>query len=255
MIKKRIIPKLLLELSNKTGMMMTGCSIGFEEFRIVGGPESQAQIFESTVSDELMVLVRRGSESSFDSRLNALKLINEKVLMPVSFGGAISDLDQVRALFDVGIEKVIFGTAFQLNPKIIEKTAEIYGSQAVVASLDFKERFLDKDINASPGVIHIKELPTQIAIATDSGAGEICLNDVSRDGSMSGTNVAQLALCRSLTNLPLIQSSGVGKTSHFVEAFNNGADAVAVGTYFAFVDQNFMQIRSHIRNSGIDIRP
>jgi cyclase len=104
------------------------------------------------------------------------------------------------------------------------------------------------------GIIGANELIQAIKTAGEIGAGEIALNDVGRDGTMSGTNISRLREVRNQTNLPIIQSCGIGKTAHFVEAFENGADAVAVGTFFAFVDQNFIQIRSHIRNSGIDIR-
>ena len=90
--------------------------------------------------------------------------------------------------------------------------------------------------------------------AENLGAGEICLNNISRDGSFNGSDLVSLRFVRNLTQLPLIQSCGIGKVNDFVEAFANGADAVASGSYFSFLDQNILQIRSHVKNFGINIR-
>ena len=254
MTKKRIIPKLLLDVSSISGKVIAGTSINFESFRNVGSPLSQAGIYQSTISDELMVVFRRNSVCSFELRLETLSKISEKILMPLSFGGSIMNLDEVKRLFDIGIEKVVFGRALRQNPRLVMETANLFGSQAVVASLDYSTESKLEDIEKVTGLIRLEELTEDISIAVDLGAGEICLNSVSRDGTMSGTDIPALAMTRSQTNLPIIQSCGIGKTAHFIDAFENGADAIAVGTFFAFVDQNFIEIRSHIRNSGIDIR-
>jgi len=254
MTKKRIIPKLLLELSQKSENVVTGTSINYDEFRTVGSPVSQAEIYQSTISDELMVIFRRESRSTFEQRLEILSRVTEKILMPLSFGGLISNLDEVKKLFDMGIEKIILGRAFRENPKLITATANLFGSQAVIVSIDYTENLNVSKSKMGAGIIGANELIQTIKTAGEIGAGEIALNDVGRDGTMSGTNISRLREVRNQTNLPIIQSCGIGKTAHFIEAFQNGADAVAVGTFFAFVDQNFIQIRSHIRNSGIDIR-
>jgi cyclase len=254
MIKKRIIPKLLLEVSQKSGKVITGTSVGYSSYRNVGSPISQAEIYQSTISDELMVVFRRDSQCSFQQRLETLSQISQKILMPLSFGGSLTDIDQVKRLFDVGIEKVILGRALQQNPMLITETANLFGSQAVVVSIDYSDNTKNIQEEKKTGVISAENLIQELKAATEAGAGEISLNDVGRDGMMSGTNIPMLAIARSQTSLPIIQSCGIGKTAHFVEAFENGADAVAVGSFFAFVNQNFIEIRSHIRNSGIDIR-
>jgi cyclase len=257
MIKKRIIPKLVLSKSFKTGKVISGSTVEFEKFRIVGSPESQSEIFQSSISDELMVVCRRSEVLDFQEILQTLGAINNKILMPLSFGGSIESIEQVSELFDLGIEKIIFGRSIFRNPTLVVETASRYGSQAVVASIDYwgdlkttgvGEAKLDSEIK------DISSLSAALVTALELGAGEICLTDVSRDGKMLGTNIEVLKKSRNLTSLPIIQNCGVGRTSNFVDAFKGGADAIAVGTYFAFQDQNFIEIRSHISNSGIDIR-
>ena len=253
MIKKRIIPKLLLNSSKMGNRLITGSSLGYSDYRVIGSPESQASIFQSTISDELMVLVKRSAEVNFESKVEALKAISNRVLMPISYGGGLCEITQVHKIFEIGVERVIFGKTISQNPKIVEQTANLYGSQAVVLSIDCEGRIpLFEPLGATTK--KSKNLLSIISFAIDSGVGEICINDTTQDGKMSGSNIELLREVRTLTNLPIIQGCGFGKTRHFVEAFNNGADAIAVGTFFAFVNQNFLEIRSHIRNSGIDIR-
>ena len=257
MIKKRIIPKLILSKSSKTGKIVSGSTIEFEKFRVVGSPESQSEIFQSSISDELMVVCRRSNALDFQEILQTLEAINNKILMPVSFGGSILSIEQVSEIFELGIEKVIFGRAIFQNPSLVIETARRYGSQAVVASIDYWGDFSSDGIVEAKTHSDTKEnlsLFGALDRALGLGAGEICLTDVSKDGRMLGTNIKVLEESRSLTSLPMIQNCGIGKTSHFVDAFKCGADAIAVGTYFAFQDQNFIEIRSHISNSGIDIR-
>ena len=257
MIKKRIIPKLVLSKSSKSGKIVSGSTIEYEKFRVVGSPESQSEIFQSSISDELMVVCRRADVLDFQEILDTLEIINNKILMPLSFGGSILTIEQVSKIFELGIEKIIFGRAIFQNPNLVIETARRYGSQAVVASIDYWGDFnsngiieakIHSDMNAN------SSLSGALDIALRLGAGEICLTDVSKDGRMLGTNIKVLEESRSLTSLPIIQNCGIGKTSHFVDAFKYGADAIAVGTYFAFQDQNFIEIRSHISNSGINIR-
>jgi cyclase len=255
MIKKRIIPKILLGTSIKSGKIISGTTLKYDTFRITGAPESQAQIYQQTLSDELMIIAPRNQIILFLDLISCLTDINNKIFMPLSFGGGLKTEDEVKTIFDLGIEKVIFGRSLHENPDLIEKTANTYGAQSVVVSIDFKDKTTNsKSISHDTSISYDFNFEDAIRKAENLGAGEISLNCVTRDGTMQGTNIESLSKARKLTQLPIIQGCGVGSTSHFIDAFNSGADAVAVGTYFAFLDQNFIQIRSHIRNSEIDIR-
>jgi cyclase len=204
-----------------------------------------------------MVVCRRTAALEFRDILQTLEMINNKILMPLSFGGSIVSIEQVSKIFDLGIEKIIFGRSIFQQPNLVLETARRYGSQAVVASIDYWGDLNSTEIDEAEPYSEFRDtssLSAALDTALELGAGEICLTDVSRDGKMSGTNIEMLEKTRSLTSLPIIQNCGVGKTSNFIDAFNSGADAIAVGTYFAFQDQNFIEIRSHISNSGVDIR-
>jgi imidazole glycerol phosphate synthase subunit HisF len=104
------------------------------------------------------------------------------------------------------------------------------------------------------GVIEIKDLPRRIIEMQEFGVGEIMINDASRDGTRMGSNLEALIMTLENTTLPVIDSCGFGKTKHIVESFEAGSSAVAIGTYFAFVDQSFMQLRNQLANHGIRVR-
>jgi len=256
MLKKRIIPKLILGSNSNSDRIIAGTSKNFSVFRPTGSPESQAQIYQSTISDELMVLISSIYTYKFSIVIDTLTKINNEVLMPVSFGGNIKDLFEVESIFKTGVERVVFGRAQLLIPKLIEQVSERYGSQSVVVSIDFRESENNDnevwhDCFGASTLINFERL---IKNAENLGAGEISLNNKSLDGSLAGTDLNHLIIARKITSLPIIQNCGVGKISHFVDAFNSGADAVAAGTYFSFLDQNILQVRNHISSLGVDIR-
>jgi len=123
MLKKRIIPKLILGSNSNSDRIIAGTSKNFSVFRPTGSPESQAQIYQSTISDELMVLISSIYNYKFSIVLDTLAKINNEVLMPVSFGGNIKDLFQVESIFKTGVERVVFGRAQLLIPKLIEQVS------------------------------------------------------------------------------------------------------------------------------------
>lgn len=254
MIKKRIIPKILL-FPSQNSKIIAGTSIKYDRERPTGLPESQAQIYQSTISDELMILASHKHTFSNSEMIETLTQINKCILMPLSFGGNLKQLENVEEIVDLGVEKIIFNRAQFDNPNTISKVANKYGSQSVVVSLDFINTE-DEEIVAVKVSETYKKIPLKVLLSNieNLGAGEICLNNTSRDGTFVGTDLVTLRIVRDLTDLPLIQSCGVGAVNHFVDAFQGGADAVAAGSYFAFMDQNILQVRSHVSNFGVNIR-
>ena len=102
--------------------------------------------------------------------------------------------------------------------------------------------------------MRIGALPARLKLMEQMGVGEVMINDASRDGIREGSNLVALKTALSSTSLPIIDSCGFGKTQHFVDSFEAGSSAVAIGTYFAFIDQSFMQLRSQLANHGIRVR-
>jgi len=202
-----------------------------------------------------MILVSHKYKFTHSEIIETLKKINDRILMPLSFGGNLDQLESVELIMELGVEKVVFNRAQFDNPSTILEVAEKYGSQSVVVSLDFvnteNEEIVSVKVQGEYKNMSLKSLINNIE---NLGAGEICLNNTLRDGTFLGTDLTTLKIIRDLTDLPLIQSCGVGKVNHFVEAFQFGADAVAAGSYFSFLDQNILQIRNHVSNLGINIR-
>ena len=241
--------------SKNSKQLIAGTSKEYNSLRPTGLAESQAQIYQSSISDELMVLVTSKISLPISEIKQMLSKINSRVLMPVSFGGNINSLEVAKSIFETGIEKVIFNRAQYSNPLLIKQIAQKYGQQAVVISLDYYKTIDSQDVYVKVIDKFVRvNLSATIESIERLGAGEICLNNVSRDGMLSGTDIITLQSVRKFTNLPIIQSCGIGKIAHFVDAFHNGADAVAAGTFFSFLDQSILQVRSHVKNSGIDIR-
>jgi len=241
--------------SKNSKQLISGTSKKYELLRPTGLAESQAQIYQSSISDELMVLVTNKASLPLSDIKLTLSRINSRVLMPVSFGGNIDTLEAAKSIFETGIEKVVFNRAQYLNPDLIKQVAQIYGQQAVVISIDYYETNDNQTIFVKMKDEFVRiDLNTALKNVEELGAGEICLNNISRDGVMNGTDIITLQRARNYTNLPIIQSCGVGKVSHLIDAFQNGADAVAAGTFFSFLDQSMLQVRNHVKNSGIDVR-
>jgi len=208
MIKKRIIPKILLGTSLKSGKIISGTTLNYDTFRITGTPESQAQIYQQTSADEVMIIAPSSQRIQFLDLISCLTDINNKIFMPLSFGGGLKTQDEVKTIFDLGVEKVIFGRSLHENPELIEKTANIYGAQSVVASIDFNDKTANsQSISNYSNIGKDFNFEDIIRKAENLGAGEISLNCVTRDGTMQGTNIEYLSEARKLTQLPIFKAA------------------------------------------------
>lgn len=261
MLKKRLIPKLLidfLEMNNRLRPVLV-TTRKFDKRITVGDPVSQAKIYEAQLADELIILniSSKYSEEINSTFIELLNKISSQTFMPICIGGGVKNVSDFGLLLENGADKVSVKTLAINNPSVIEEAAQIYGSQCVVLSLDYdfingkplifchKQKNYLKNIN----LIHfVKE-------CIDYGCGEVHLCNVSNDGSSEGLDIAFAKELRSIINVPLILSGGCGVANDFCMGFLDAdADAVAAGTFFAFKDQNPIQTRSHIFNSGIPIR-
>ncbi len=258
MLKKRLIPKLLFKVkesfSGKKPLLVT--TKEFNSIKPTGDPISQAKIFESQLADELVFL---NIDRNKDSWLIFLETINEianSLTTPLAVGGGIKDFEQVQQLLDRGADKIIINTAAIDKPDLIEEIAASYGSQCVVLSIDVRQNNNLQYIawsECGKKNSHIDALDWA-AEAINRGAGEILLTSIERDGSGLGLDNNLIRNFSDNLNVPIIASGGCGLSSHFVEGYESGASAVSAGTFFFQRDQNPMQCRSHIYNSGINIR-
>lgn len=260
MLKKRLIPKLLIKyktFGNKQKPVLV-TTRAFRDEIFVGDPVSQAKIYESQLADELIILnIDSHPVSTHGIVLDLVHRIADEVFMPLTIGGGVRTIEDFQILVEGGADKVSVNTIMFDSPQLISKAATRYGSQCVVASVDFRSDTLGNAYvvrdrgKTNTGL----DLMGFVQNVVDLGAGEILLTDVDRDGYGNGLNCDICRVIASTVPVPVIISGGCGLAEHFVDGFQKGlAEGVASGTFFCFRDQNPMQTRSHIYNSGIAIR-
>ncbi|MCA2882671.1 MAG: imidazole glycerol phosphate synthase subunit HisF [Microcystis sp. M046S1] len=260
MLKKRLIPKLLIKyqkLGNKIKPVLVTTSY-FRNEITVGDPVSQAKIYEAQFADELIVLnIDCSLIASDDLGLRLVERIADEVFMPLTVGGGVRTIEDFQVLFERGADKISINTVMFEDITLISKSAYRYGNQCIVASIDFRtdqfgEAYVVRDRAKTDTDIKLIDWVQKVVTA---GAGEILLTDVDRDGSNNGLNLPVCKMIASSVPVPVIISGGCGLAEHFVDGFQEGlAEGVAAGTFFCFRDQNLMQTRSHIRNAGVPIR-
>lgn len=261
MLKKRIIPKLLIR--NKTlGRLVRPVLVTTRDYNQVfevGDPLSQAKIYEAQLADELIVLnIERQPISEAEGLLRVIEQLASQTFMPLAVGGGVTTEAEFDMLLNRGADKVVVNTAAFDDPSLIARAAARFGAQCVVVSIDFR-----LDATSGDAIVYTDRGNTRTARtvkdwsqqAVKEGAGELMITDASRDGQASGLNLEIARAVADAVDVPVILSGGCGVAEHFVEGFLQGrADAVAAGTFFCFRDQNPMQTRAHVRSAGIPIR-
>ena len=230
MLKHRIIPCLLLR---NGGLYKT---IKFSNPKYVGDPINAIRIFNEKEVDELMVLDIGASREKREPNYRYIEDLAGECFMPLAYGGGISSVEQARRLFSLGVEKVTIQTGVLENFNLVTDIATRYGNQSVVVSLDIKRNMFGKpSIYSSAQATMIKgDWLEYLKGAVDAGAGEILLNAVDKDGTLSGMDLDLISRATSISAVPLIAVGGAGSLSDLKKAVDAGADAVAAGSFFVF---------------------
>lgn len=254
MLKKRLIPKLQLRRSRQTDRYELVTTRSFQETIWVGDPVSQAKIYQAQNVDELIFL-NLESCGPTQEILSLLQRINENIFMPITIGGGIHSLEDVRRFLVAGADKVCINAASFNKPHLISESAQVFGSQCVVAAIDFKRQSNNSFQVWAGGKTSTEfELKEWAKKSEQNGAGEILLTSIDRDGWRQGLELEAIRQVISVVGIPVIASGGCGTSQHFSEGFQAGADGIAAGTFFCHQDQSPMQCRAHIKNAGFPIR-
>lgn len=259
MLKKRIIPKLLI-LNKSFGRTVRPVLVttrNYEQVFEVGDPLSQAKIYEAQLADELIVLnIERLAIGTDAPLLDVIEKLASQTFMPVAVGGGVGSVDDFATLLERGADKVVVNTAAVRDPGLVTEAAHRFGAQCVVVSIDIRQQGDDFRVYTDRATRDSGMTPLDWARrAVDAGAGEIVLTDADRDGSGRGLNTAVGRAIADAVPVPVILSGGCGVAQHFVDGFQLAhAEGVAAGTFFCFRDQNPMQTRAHVRSAGIPIR-
>ncbi|HUR60221.1 MAG TPA: AglZ/HisF2 family acetamidino modification protein [Opitutaceae bacterium] len=230
MLAPRIIPVLLLD-----GRRLVKTT-RFGDARYVGDPINAVRIFNQKEVDELILLDITATAQGRGPQFDFIREIASEAFMPVCYGGGLTTLGQLEKLFALGIEKISLGTAGEKLPGLIGEAAATFGSQSVVACVDFKRRLLGGPTAATRRGQHdLKRKPADYGrAAQEAGAGEILLQSVDRDGMMNGYDLPVVADVAKAISVPLIACGGAGSLKDVAAALAHGASAAAAGSLFVF---------------------
>tara|TARA_Y100001933_G_C18945691_1_gene541553 strand:+ start:514 stop:1272 length:759 start_codon:yes stop_codon:yes gene_type:complete len=234
MIRTRLIPTLLL----KEGDLVK--TLRFKKTIYLGDPINAVKIFNDKEVDELVFLDISQRRYKDGPNYKLLEDIVGEAFMPFSYGGGITNINQMRRLYKLGIEKVILNTAAIDNPKLVYEAAQMIGASGVVVSIDIKRGWRKKlQVKRFSGTQRTSLNPIEHAkLMEELGAGELILNSIHCDGMMTGYDLEMIQQISSNVSIPVIACGGAGKLIHFQDAINAGASAVGGGSFFVFHGPN-----------------
>lgn len=242
----RIIPSLLL--SNKK--LVKGKK--FTNHINAGYPSSTCLALEGQKCDELFLIDLDSYKNNKDPDFDTLNEISKNISTPITFGGGIKNIEQVKKAFKLGADKIYLSQVLFKNKEIINKIKKIYGGQSIVAGINIVasngEYYLLEDKEKNINILaHIKSL-------IKSGIGELKITFVNDEGSEKGMNIDFSKRIISNSDLPVIFEGGLGNVEQIIDMIKIGADSFAIGSMITFKDYNIFKIKQHLFNKGYKVR-
>lgn len=223
----------------------------FNSWRRVGSAIQAVKVFETRQVDELIILDIEATPEGRGPNIALIEELAADCFMPLTVGGGVRTIEDIRALLKAGADKVAIGTAAFDNSNFIREAAEKFGCQCITVSLDVK----DRTAYARCGTQFIGFDPASWAVIFESyGAGEILLNNIDRDGTMEGYDLDLIRSVSSAVDIPVIASGGARDYDDFLAAFHAGAHAVAASAMFQFTDQTPAMAKRHLSEHGVRVR-
>jgi len=263
-LAKRIIPC----LDVKEGRVVKG--VGFVNLRDAGDPVEAARAYDAEGADELCYLDILASHEERKIFLDVVCRTAEQVFIPLTVGGGVQTLDDIRDLLRAGADKVSINTAAVANPEFVRQAAERFGTQCIVVAIDAKLAGVDakrvgNDAERSGGgwavYTHGGRRPTGLDAVewarrmASFGAGEILLTSMDQDGTKAGYDLALTAAVSEAVEIPVIASGGAGTLEHLYEGFAVGkADAVLAASIFHYRQCTIREAKDYLRTRGIPVR-
>ncbi len=252
-LAKRIIP--CLDVDN--GRVVKG--VQFVDIRDAGDPVEIARRYDEQGADELTFLDITASHEDRETMVHVVEEVAGQVFIPLTVGGGIRKVADIRRMLNAGADKVAINTAAVHNPEFVREAAERFGSQCIVVAIDAKQ------VSADPArweiFTHGGRKPTGIDAIdwarrmVDYGAGEILLTSMDRDGTKAGFDLALTRAVADAVSVPVIASGGVGNLDHLVEGILEGhADAVLAASIFHFGEYTIEQAKRRMAEAGIEVR-
>ena len=268
MLTKRIIPCLDVD----AGRVVKG--IRFVNLRDAGDPAELAALYDQEGGDELVFLDVTASAHSRETMVDVVQRVSERVFIPLTVGGGIRSVDNVRRMLRAGADKVSVNTAAVNNPSLVSQGADHFGSQCIVLAIDAKRVSPSPDKNRpQPGDLSLDEgsgwevytrggrTPTGLDAVkwairgVELGAGEVLLTSMDADGQLAGYDLALTRAVGEAVPVPVIASGGAGNLEHLHQAFTQGkADSVLAASIFHFGTYSIAQAKDYLEGRGIPVR-
>jgi len=250
MLAKRIIPC----LDVKDGRVVKG--VRFVDLRDAGDPVEAAIAYDAQGADELVFLDITASHEARDIMLDVVKRTAEGIYMPLTVGGGIRSVDDVRRLLRAGADKVSLNTAALARPEVIREAAERFGSQCIVVAIDARREHDHWDVYTHGGRNPAgRDAVAWAQEAVALGAGEILLTSMDRDGTKDGYDLELTRAVSDAVTVPVIASGGAGALEHFHEALVDGrADAALAASLFHFGIHTIAETKRYLAERGVQVR-
>ena len=253
MLAKRIIPC----LDVNAGRVVKG--VNFVDLRDAGDPVEIAKRYNDEGADEITFLDITASADARDMILHVIEQVADQVFIPLTVGGGVRKVDDVRRLMNAGADKVSINTSAITTPQLVRDAADRFGSQAIVVAIDARRRknapgwevFTHGGRNATG----LDAIEWARHVTDTLGAGEILLTSMDRDGTKSGFDLVLTRAVAEAVSVPVIASGGVGNLDHLADGVTEGrADAVLAASIFHFGEFTIAQAKAHMHARGIEVR-
>ncbi|MDD4913812.1 MAG: imidazole glycerol phosphate synthase subunit HisF [Methylococcales bacterium] len=254
-LAKRIIP--CLDVDN--GRVVKG--VKFVDIRDAGDPVEIARRYDREGADEITFLDITATHHNRDTMAHVVEQVAGEVFIPLTVGGGIRTLEDIRRMLNAGADKVGINSAAVFNPEFVRQAAEKFGSQCIVVAIDAKKVSAEGEKNRWEIFTHGGRKATGInavewAVRMQNyGAGEILLTSMDRDGTKSGFDLLLTRAISEAVSIPVIASGGVGNLEHLAEGIISGkADAVLAASIFHFAEYSIAQAKQYMQARGIEVR-
>jgi imidazole glycerol-phosphate synthase subunit HisF len=249
-LAKRVIPC----LDVTAGRVVKG--VNFVELRDAGDPVEIAARYNEQGADEICFLDITASSDERDILLHVIEAVASRVFIPLTVGGGVRKVEDVRRLLNAGADNVSINTAAVQRPELVQEASSIVGNQCIVVAIDAKKSATGWEVFTHGGRKPTGLDAVQWARRMEkAGAGEILLTSMDRDGTRDGFDIALTRAVSDAVGIPVIASGGVGSVEHFAEGvLGGGASAVLAASVFHFGDLTVRQVKEHMRSRGIEVR-
>lgn len=254
-LAKRIIPCLDVD----KGRVVKG--VQFVDIRDAGDPVEVAKRYNEQGADEITFLDITASHEERDTMIHMVERMASEVFIPLTVGGGVRTLEDIRALLNAGADKVGINSAAVKNPEFVRSAAERFGSQCIVVAIDAKQVSVEGEPLRWEVFTHGGRHSTGIDAVgwaekmAEYGAGEILLTSMDKDGTKSGFNLLLTRAISEAVDIPVIASGGVGNLQHLVDGVVEGkADAVLAASIFHFGEYTIPQAKAYMAEKGVEVR-